>query len=244
MRRNIFLWLLIILCPLSWIAFYFVFVNIDSHLLSWANSFKDDTQPALLKVLRSTRNKTSNLSSTDEIKEKVIKRKVRKVAANKDRKFWKHEHILLKRYSNGFKRDWCRIHKRKLDWENYLRVCAKSTKWGIKHAGWKNKQLRTRAANSFISKWDIRPAGQFSRFFIQSRTSSNHSKTIGGDSWRIHVNGTSSVSTTVFDHDNGLYEVVFLLMEAGLYQIEIHLDYTLCDGFKDPPVDWYKKGNI
>ena len=31
-------------------------------------------------------------------------------------------------------------------------------------------------------------------------------------------------------------------MEAGLYQIEISLDYTLCDGFKDPPVDWYKKG--
>jgi hypothetical protein len=31
-------------------------------------------------------------------------------------------------------------------------------------------------------------------------------------------------------------------MEAGLYQIEINLDYTLCDGFKDPPMDWYEKG--
>ncbi|CAB4011400.1 Hypothetical predicted protein, partial [Paramuricea clavata] len=137
---------------------------------------------------------------------------------------------------------WCRIHQAKLDWKKYLAPCARHTKWGIKNAGWKNKKLKTCAANSFISKWDIRPAGEFSKFFIQSKTSSNHTKNIGGDSWRIHIKGTSSVSATVFDHNNGVYEVIFLLMEAGLYQIEINLDYTLCDGFKDPPVDWYKKG--
>ena len=186
---------------------------------------------------------TSNHSS--EIKKSAIKKldqKYRRWTKKRRQTLLHNENILLKRYYKDFKTDWCRVHQAKLDWKKYLAPCAKHAKWGISLAGWKEKVSRTCATNSFISKWDIRPTGVFSRFFIQSKTTSNHTKNIGGDSWRIHITGASSVSATVFDHNNGSYEVLFLLMEAGSYQIEISLDYTLCDGFKDPPVDWYKKG--
>ena len=247
MRRNLFLWILIVLLSSAWVILYFFFyANIDSYLLSWASSFKDDAQPALAKLifLRSIPNTISNPSTTDgiNIKKIIKKRQKQRGQTNKKKRYSNHKKFFLKRYSNDFKTSWCRIHQAKLDWKKYLAPCARHTKWGIKNAGWKNKKLKTCAANSFISKWDIRPAGEFSKFFIQSKTSSNHTKNIGVDSWRIHIKGTSSVSATVFDHNNGVYEVIFLLMEAGLYQIEINLDYTLCDGFNDPPVDWYKKG--
>ncbi|KAJ7374440.1 hypothetical protein OS493_007546 [Desmophyllum pertusum] len=32
-------------------------------------------------------------------------------------------------------------------------------------------------------------------------------------------------------------------MEPGVYKLLICLDYSLCDGFKDPPRDWFIKGN-
>ena len=211
-------------CSKIWIIFFIFFANIVSHLFSWESSLEE-------------RSDISNSSSTPGISKIEIIKKKQKQKGN-------HNKNVLKRYSNDFKTSWCRIQQAKLDWKKYLAPCARHTKWGIKYAGWKNKKLKTCAANSFISKWDIRPAGEFSKFFIQSKTSSNHTKNIGGDSWRIHIKGTSSVSATVFDHNNGVYEVIFLLMEAGLYQIEINLDYTLCDGFKDPPVDWYKKGSF
>ena len=30
-------------------------------------------------------------------------------------------------------------------------------------------------------------------------------------------------------------------MELGIYQLSVYLDYSLCDGFKDPPRDWFIK---
>ncbi len=248
MRKNLFLWILIVLLSSVWIILYcFFLANIDTYLLSWTSSFKDDTQPAVAKLgfVKLIPGTIFNPFITHDIeKNKIIKNEVQKhrKQANIKNRFSNDEKIFLKRYFNDFKTKWCRIHHAKLDWKKYLAPCAGHTKWGIEHAGWSTKNLKTSAANSFISKWDIRPAGEFSRFFIQSKTSSNHAKNIGGDSWRIHIKGTSSVSATIFDHNNGIYEVIFLLMEAGLYQIEINLDYTLCDGFKDPPMDWYEKG--
>ena len=31
-------------------------------------------------------------------------------------------------------------------------------------------------------------------------------------------------------------------MEPGEYKINMILDYTLCDGLIDPPMDWFKNG--
>ena len=71
----------------------------------------------------------------------------------------------------------------------------------------------------------------------------NLDKTIGGDSWRVHVRGPSSMSPRVIDHNNGKYEVIFLVLESGKYDVEVVLEYSLCDGYKDPPRDWFIKGN-
>ena len=250
MRKRLFLRLLIIFLSGTWIiSFVLFYADIDSsYLLSLASSFKDGTQPvwAKLGIVTSNRKNKSNPFSTNDInkQEKIETGKKQRIQANRKKRFSNHEKIFLTRYSNDFKISWCPIYEAKLDWQKYLAPCARHTNWGIEQAGWRNKKLKTSAANSYISKWDIRPAGEFSRFFIQSKTSSNNTKNIGGDSWRIHIKGASSVSVTVFDHNNGIYEVIFLLMEAGDYGVEITLDYTLCDGFKDPPVDWYKKGII
>ncbi|XP_028403765.1 uncharacterized protein LOC114526376 [Dendronephthya gigantea] len=226
-------------------SFFLARILIYSYQLSCTvNSLKTRIPSAKSSLIHAGSNPiTSKPSTAFGIKKKnIAKQSLTKQASKKEKKFTRNEKTLLKLYLRDFKTGWYRVHRAKFDWKGYLAPCAKHTKWGINSAGWKNRKLKTCAANSFISKWDIRPAGEFSRFFIQSKTSNNHTKNIGGDSWRVHIKGRSSVSATVFDHNNGVYEVLFLLMEAGFYQIEITLDYTLCDGFKDPPAYWYKKG--
>lgn len=47
----------------------------------------------------------------------------------------------------------------------------------------------------------------------------------------------------VTDHNDGTYEVMFLAVEPGHYSAQVFLDFTLCDGFRDPPEDWYIKGS-
>ena len=103
-------------------------------------------------------------------------------------------------------------------------------------------RMATSSEESEIFYVQIRPAGEYSRFFVQSRAKSARRKTIGGDSWRVYLEGPSNVAGTVFDHNNGIYEVLFLIMEPGAYKINMILDYTLCDGLIDPPVDWFRSG--
>ena len=142
-----------------------------------------------------------------------------------------------------FRRDWLRQRRARVDWQEILRPCHDNTAWGQVKNGW-GKLNRSNAITSDIIFKDIRPAGEFSKIFIQSRTSDNRTKTIGGDSWRVYVRGSSSVVVTVFDHSNGTYEALFLITEPGVYRVIIYLDYSLCDAFKDPPRDWFIKGNV
>ena len=102
--------------------------------------------------------------------------------------------------------------------------------------------MATSPAQSDIIDIQIRPAGEYSHFFVQSRTRLGQRKTIGGDSWRVYLEGPSYVGGTVFDHNNGIYEVLFLVMEPGAYKINMILDYTLCDGLIDPPIAWFRNG--
>lgn len=68
-------------------------------------------------------------------------------------------------------------------------------------------------------------------------------KRYGGDSWRVMVRSDpATVAADIFDYNNGSYEALFLLMEPGLYTLDIKLDYTLCDGLRNPPVEWFHKG--
>ena len=76
-------------------------------------------------------------------------------------------------------------------------------------------------------------------------TKSGQLKETGGDSWRVHIRqGPASLTPIVVDHNDGTYEVLFLALEPGNYSVQAILDFTLCDGFRDPPEDWYIKGSL
>lgn len=139
-----------------------------------------------------------------------------------------------------FMKNWCRVRQARADIESVLGPCRNRLKWTYERTG-----IRTNASTSFISGWELMPAGQFSRFFIQAVSSEGTLKTTGGDWWRVLIRSpVASLRPTVFDLGNGTYEVLFLVVEAGIYHVEITLDYTLCDGFRDPPENWFILGKV
>jgi len=142
-----------------------------------------------------------------------------------------------------FKHNWCRMQRARLDWKEVLGPCLNSTVWEEPRKARLGVNQITDPSKSFISHWDIRNAGEFSRLVIQTVLTSNASKTVGGDSWRIHIYGPSALAPSVLDHNDGTYEVLFLIIEDGEYEAKIFLDYSLCHGFKDPPLYWFSKGN-
>ena len=141
-----------------------------------------------------------------------------------------------------FRSEWFRQRRARVDWRSMIQPCIDNLAWGLVKNQW-GKTNRSSAAASQIVYQEIKPAGEFSKIFIQSKTVNNQTKLIGGDTWRVYLRGPSSVAATVFDHQNGTYEALFLLTEPGIYQVLIFLDYSLCDGFKDPPPDWFIQGN-
>ena len=148
----------------------------------------------------------------------------------------------ISRRLQDFQHDWLRQRRARVDWENIIKPCVDNMVWGLVKDHW-GKTNRSNATTSDIMFKDIRPAGEFSKIFIQSKTSDNRTKLIGGDTWRVYVRGPASIAATVFDHNNGTYEALFLITEPGVYQLMIYLDYSLCDGFKDPPRDWFIIGD-
>ena len=104
-------------------------------------------------------------------------------------------------------------------------------------------RFATDVSKSRISSLFIKPAGEHTKVFITSYAANNGRKTFGGDAWRVLFRGTSVVAATVFDHGNGIYEAVTLLTTPGLYKLDIMLDYTQCKGMKDPPTEWFVKGD-
>ena len=143
--------------------------------------------------------------------------------------------------TDSFVNELCRERWNVLDWETILKPCLGRVGFG------KNKlpgNLKTNAAWSRMFSTDIKGAGEYSKFVIQTVDQLGALKTIGGDTWRILISGPSSVQPTVHDMNNGLYEIPFLLMEPGIYKAEIFLEGTLCNQFFDPPADWFKKGKF
>ena len=139
-----------------------------------------------------------------------------------------------------FTKDWCRVRQARTDIQSVLGPCRNRLKWTYDRT-----HMRTNASVSFISGWKLKPAGQFSRFFIQAVSDGGTLKTTGGDWWRVLIRSpVASFRPTVFDLENGTYEVVFLIVETGIYRVEITLDYTSCDGFQDPPENWFILGKL
>ena len=153
------------------------------------------------------------------------------------------ERSAISRRLQDFRNEWLRQRRARVDWKNIIEPCFDNMAWGSVKEHW-GKTNRSNAATSDIIFKDIRPAGEFSKIFIQSKTSDNRTKLIGGDTWRVYVRGPTSIVATVFDHNNGTYEALFLITEPGVYQLMIYLDYSLCDGFKDPPRDWFIIGDV
>ena len=142
-----------------------------------------------------------------------------------------------------FQREWLRERHRRVDWRSLIKPCMGLMTWGETKPGW-GKQNRSNAAASSIFFRDVRPAGEYSKFLIQSRTADGRAKSIGGDWWKVYLRGPASFAATIFDHNNGSYEAIFLIKEPGVYQVEIFLEYSLCDGLKNPPRDWFIKGKF
>ena len=157
-------------------------------------------------------------------------------------------HLRLTSTVNGnrleeFRNDWCRVRRVATDWELVGRICEGNTKFGVDLPGW-GIINKTDPAKSFIPSMDIKPAGEFSGFIIQSQTYTGQSKTVGGDDWRVLIWGPSVLAPTVIDHGNGTYEVLFLILEPGTYLVSVFLDYSLCDGMKNPPDYWFMLGKL
>lgn len=156
------------------------------------------------------------------------------------KKSFENERLNYRKNVIDFKLAWCQTRMRRYDWKNMVGHCLKHVPWDAKPLDGK---LQTWASKSYVKKMDIKPAGFFSKIYIQSVSMENVNKNIGGDSWRIDIHGPSNMAATVYDKNNGVYEAVFLAEEPGLYEAEITLDYSLCNGFKDPPLDWFMRGN-
>lgn len=157
-------------------------------------------------------------------------------------------HVLIKKSDLDFEESkerfinyWSLHRSLRVDYKRILSPCKLYMQWKPSYPS-KGPYTMTSANNSYVTL-DIQPAGQYSTIRIDTFSRKNTKKRIGGDSWRIHVQGVTSVPMVVVDHNNGSYEASFLLTRPGVYNAEIYLDYTLCDGYKDPPEGWFIKGN-
>lgn len=142
-----------------------------------------------------------------------------------------------------FRKTWNDVIESRLLPRKVIGNCA--TTWT--NAGaipWEQKPERTCEKHSFISNWGIRPAGEFSTINVQTVFINKSLKLFGGDFWRVTISGKSSIPVTKTDLGNGSYEFKFLTMIAGQHKIKISLEYTLCDGIKEPPPYWFLKGNL
>ena len=100
----------------------------------------------------------------------------------------------------------------------------------------------TDPAKSRVSDLSVRPAGEHTRISIETYRSDGRPKIIGGDAIRVTFRGQTTVAANVWDLGNGRYDVLVLLMNPGVYLVDIKLDYTMCAGMKDPPTKWFVNG--
>jgi len=70
-------------------------------------------------------------------------------------------------------------------------------------------------------------------------------KSVGGDLWLVKIKSTSiSFSIHLTDNMDGSYEGLISIPQSGNYSIHITLQYSLCHGILDPPLDWFKRGTF
>lgn len=135
------------------------------------------------------------------------------------------------------KRDWCRVRSKRVAWREMLEPCQEKALFMT------DTRYTTNPTLSHVSQIIANPAGEHTRLRIDTYTGHGVLKSFGGDSIRVSFRGPDVVSAAVFDLQNGSYDALALLVTPGEYGVEIILDYSQCNGFKDPPSEWYIKAH-
>jgi len=182
-------------------------------------------------------NRRSSLTVTKKTANKIIKRTLKdNPILRRSTRFETYDDQI-----EFFKLYWILQHDMRTNYEKIIAPCKNFMEWHSYYT--ERTPYRITSANNSHVTLDIQAAGQYSRLVIQTFSLLNTEKTEGGDTWRVHIYGKTSVPVTLVDNQDGSYEASFLIIEAGSYYVDIYLDYTLCDGFKDPPLNWFIKGN-
>ena len=150
---------------------------------------------------------------------------------------WRSTEGKPSKQSYSFAKEMCNQRNFYMNWKLQLAPCKDYTNFTNSIP----RNLATSANLSHVGKITIRASGDYSSIVIKSYDVFGSPKTIGGDEWRVQVDGPSFLEPQVQDLQDGSYKVSFLIFEAGRYEIKIRLEHTLCDGFKDPPLDWMIK---
>jgi len=138
-----------------------------------------------------------------------------------------------------FKKDWCKIRRQKIEWREVLSPCMDILSNATLNG---NARYATNPRKSVVSAAYVRPAGEHTKLRIQTYLDNGIQKHIGGDSIRVTFRGESTVAANVWDLGDGKYDVLVLLMNPGVYLVDIKLDYTMCAGLRDPPIEWFVNG--
>ena len=56
---------------------------------------------------------------------------------------------------------------------------------------------------------------------------------------KVIFSGPANVSATVFDHGNGSYEAIALLVDPGYYTVIATIERSLCEGYREPKPSFY-----
>ncbi|XP_012555003.1 uncharacterized protein LOC101234683 isoform X1 [Hydra vulgaris] len=134
----------------------------------------------------------------------------------------------------------CQERKHRMDWLSMLEPCKSKMDFGMHIYSY----LKTEVNYSYISDLHLRNTGDYSSFRIKTYDTTRKPKTIGGDTWRVFIRGPVYIEPYVYDLNNGEYEVLFFTLDAGMYQIEVILEGSLCSSYVNPPYDWFKKGDF
>lgn len=138
----------------------------------------------------------------------------------------------------SFVKEMCKERLHRMDWKEILKPCEEKLTFGSSLYS----TNRTSVNYSYITDKIIRNTGEYSSFKIKTHDTYNSPKTYGGDTWRVFIKGAAYFEPYVYDLNSGEYEVTFLILDPGIYTVNIVLEGTLCSSFVNPPHDWFKKG--
>ena len=135
------------------------------------------------------------------------------------------------------------------DYTKLVTPCLGQMKWTDRS----NVKTRTSSVKYSTVKITVRPYPYVSSVKIKTRDDLNRLKYSGGDYWDVKViNGNTRekklmVNIEMEDLNNGSYIGYFMLpkkKKEDTYKVVCNLEYSQCNGIRDPPLDWFIKGKM